>query len=188
MIGLGSDFWGNALFILPSTQYMLESEWLEASVKMIPLFFSFSGVSLAVYHYLFSFNFLFNLKKYDLSRKLYTFLNRKWFFDKVYNDWISQGVLSVSYNQTYKNVDRGLLEFLGPQGISYEIYKISKTATTFSIGFIFHYLFILLFSLFFILFFFGGWSFISTVFDISLLINIFLIFIYLILYNSNKGQ
>lgn len=38
-VGLGTDFWGNALFTLPTKQYMLESEWLDASVKMIPLFF-----------------------------------------------------------------------------------------------------------------------------------------------------
>jgi hypothetical protein len=55
-------------------------------------------------------------------------------------------------------MDRGFLEFLGPQGISHEVYKMSKkfSGKTFSIGFVFHYLFLLLFSLFVILFFFVG--------------------------------
>ena len=53
-----------------------------------------------------------------LGRGLYTFLNRKWFFDKVYNEFISQEVLSIGYNTTYKLVDRGLFEFLGPLGIT----------------------------------------------------------------------
>ena len=41
MIGLGTDFWGNALFTLPNNQHFVEAEWLDTSVKMIPLFFFF---------------------------------------------------------------------------------------------------------------------------------------------------
>ena len=49
---------------------------------------------------------------------MYTFLNRKWFFDKVYNEYITQHVLSFGYQTTYKLIDRGLFEFLGPLGIT----------------------------------------------------------------------
>ena len=44
---------------------------------------------------------------------MYTFLNRKWFFDKVYNEYITQHVLSFGYQTTYKLIDRGLFEFIG---------------------------------------------------------------------------
>jgi hypothetical protein len=63
MIGPGTDFWGNALFTLPSHTYALEGEWLDTSIKTIPLIFSFSGVFLAIYHYLYSFDTLFALKQ-----------------------------------------------------------------------------------------------------------------------------
>jgi hypothetical protein len=58
-------------------QYLVESEWLEANIKMIPLYFSLSGVFLAYYHYLFTFKILFLVKKTQIGRNFYTFLNRK---------------------------------------------------------------------------------------------------------------
>ncbi|KAG5184412.1 hypothetical protein JKP88DRAFT_139549, partial [Tribonema minus] len=57
---------------------------------------------------------LFNLKFSFEGRSLYTFLNRKWFFDKVYNDFVSQFLLNLSYHTTYKVVDRGIIETCGP--------------------------------------------------------------------------
>ena len=122
---MGTDFWGNALFVLPTHLYILESEWLNTSIKMIPLIFSISGAMLAIVYYLFFYEILFKLKINNFGRILYTFLNRKWLFDKVYNDWISQGVLKMAYKQTYQSIDRGILEFLGPQGVSYATYYLS---------------------------------------------------------------
>lgn len=49
---------------------------------------------------------------------LYTFLNRKWFFDKVYNEFVSQFRINTSYIVTYKLLDRGLIENCGPLGLS----------------------------------------------------------------------
>jgi NADH-ubiquinone oxidoreductase chain 5 len=158
MIGLGSDFWGNALFTLPTNNYVLESEWLDASIKTIPLIFSFSGVGLAIYQYLFSYNSLYLLKTTNLGLTLYTFLNRKWFFDKVYNDWVSESLLSVAFSETYQNMDRGFLEFLGPQGLSTEIYKYISKISQYSLGFVFYYLFLLIGGLFLVLFVFGNWA------------------------------
>ena len=168
MIGPGTDFWGNALFTLPSHTYVLEGEWLDTSIKTIPLIFSFSGVFLAIYHYLYSFETLFALKQTKAGKLLYTFLNRKWFFDKVYNEWISESVLNVAYKHTYQNMDRGLLEFLGPQGISAEIYKYTNKINQISLGFVFYYLFLLIGSLVAFLLVFTGWAFIPTVIDINL--------------------
>lgn len=174
-VGLGTDFWGNALFTLPTKQYMLESEWLDASVKMIPLFFSFSGVGLAIFHYLYSFNFLFSLKQSDFGRAMYTFLNRKWFFDKVYNEWINQSLLHVAYTQTYQNMDRGILEFLGPQGFASQIYLYTNKMTQISLGFTYHLLLLLLLSLIIFLVFFGGWAVLFPIFDAHLFILLILI-------------
>lgn len=176
MIGLGTDFWGNALFTLPSKQYMLESEWLDASVKMIPLIFSFSGAGLAMFHYLYAFNFLFSLKQNKIGRSFYNFFNRKWLFDKVYNDWISQTTLEIAYTQTYQGMDRGLLEFLGPQGIATQIYLFTNKITNVSLGFIYHFLFLFLAALFLSLLFFGGWPYVLPFMDEHLLVLFVLIF------------
>ena len=155
MIGLGTDFWGNALFTLPSKQYMLEAEWLDTSVKIIPLFFSFGGAGLAFYHYLFNFDGLFALKETKIGRMVYTFLNRKWFFDKVYNEWVSQFLLKVSYSHTYINIDRGILEMIGPYGISTRIYSFSKKVTELPMSFVYHYIYIMIAFLMLIVFIFS---------------------------------
>ena len=150
-IGLGSDFWGNALFNLPTSQVLLDSEWLDSSIKMIPLYFSLGGASLAYFHYLFSFKTLFSLKQNVWGRQLYTFLNRKWFFDKVYNEWISQTVLDVAYKNAYQGIDRGILEFLGPTGISMYLVNIAETLKKVNLSMVFSRLYFMLVFLFFCL-------------------------------------
>ena len=125
---------------------MLESEWLNVSIKRIPLFFSFAGRFLAFYFYLFDFGTLFAFKQFALGRALYTFFNRKWYFDKVYNEWVAVPLLRFAYRHTYQNRDRGLLEFFGPQGIASELYARSNQITQLSFGFIFRRFFFTLFS------------------------------------------
>ena len=176
-IGLGSDFWGNALFVHPQSQYLLESEWLESSVKRIPLYFSFGGTFLAFYHYLFSFDILYSRKQTVSGRLLYTFFNRKWFFDKVYNEWISAPMLRLAYYHTYQNRDRGIVECFGPQGISTEIYGRSRERSTLSLGFLFRRLFALLSGLLGLLIMFSYWPMFSAIIDLSFCIFIIIFFI-----------
>ena len=47
IIGVGTHFWGNALFILPQNMLVFEAEFLPHSIKMIPVIFSVSGMILA---------------------------------------------------------------------------------------------------------------------------------------------
>ncbi len=175
MIGVGTDFWGNALFTLPNKQYSLEAEWLDTSIKTIPLIFSFSGVGLAIYQYLYSYKTLYLLKTSNLGKLIYTFLNRKWFFDKVYNEWISESLLNVAYRQTYQNMDRGLLEFFGPKGIGIEIYKYTSKINQLSLGFVFYYLFLFFGGLLILVSIFSGWAFLLPLLDIHLLIILIII-------------
>jgi len=53
-------------------------------------------------------------------------------------------------------MDRGLLEFLGPQGISSEIYNYTSKINQVSLGFVFYYFFLLLGGLVLFLFFFSA--------------------------------
>lgn len=47
MCGLGTDFWGQSLFVLPQRLNLLESEFIPQSQKMIPLVFTLLGAFLA---------------------------------------------------------------------------------------------------------------------------------------------
>lgn len=77
MIGLGTDFWGNALFTLPQNAHLLEAEFIDTSVKLVPLVLSLSGAGLAFILYNFGSQFLYNFKISNFGIQLYTFLNRK---------------------------------------------------------------------------------------------------------------
>ena len=139
MIGLGTNFWGNSLFVLPKNLILLESEYIPQTQKWVPLVWTALGIGLA-----FLFNYAlpqrgFRLKTSWLGRKLYTMLNRRWFFDKVYNDFISQKALDFGYNISWKTIDKGCLEILGPYGIAHTMSAWSKYVSRLQSGLIYHY-------------------------------------------------
>jgi NADH-ubiquinone oxidoreductase chain 5 len=144
IIGVGTQFWGAALFILPSNMTLLEAEFIPHSIKLIPVIFSMTGATSAYLLYSFSTRQLYSFKVSLLGRRLYTFLNRKWFFDKVYHEFISQSALSFGYHTTYKAIDRGIIEILGPYGISNSVQNQSKKMAEVQTGYLYHYAFVML--------------------------------------------
>jgi hypothetical protein len=116
-VGLGTDFWGNAIFVLPKNALILEAEFLKTSIKIFPVILSLLGASLAFILYNFYFKYVYLFKISTVGRYLYTFLNRKWFFDKIYNYVLAHNILTWSYVYTYQNLDRGIFELIGPIGI-----------------------------------------------------------------------
>tara|TARA_B100000925_G_scaffold131773_1_gene98537 strand:- start:1747 stop:3798 length:2052 start_codon:yes stop_codon:yes gene_type:complete len=144
LIGLGTTFWGNAIFTLPQNVNILESEYIPQHIKLIPLGLTILGCILA-----FSLNYagsrtsLF-LKTSNLGRQLYIFLNKRWLFDKVYNDYVAKPALSFGYQVSFKAIDKGILEFLGPIGISQTVLQISKETRGVQTGYVYHYAFIML--------------------------------------------
>lgn len=153
MVGLGSDFWGNSIFILPKNVLLVESEYIPQSQKFIPLFFIFLGflLALGINHYShYSSVFKKNAAKVYLFKlapagnSLYYMFNKRWFFDKVYNDFIAKTTMQFGYTISFKTLDKGCFEIVGPFGISsffkMSTYHISKLQT----GMIYHYAVIML--------------------------------------------
>jgi proton-translocating NADH-quinone oxidoreductase chain L len=151
-IGFGSSFWGDSILILPSNNTNLLIEFITILPKMLPLFFTFLGTLFAFFLYSFFTKPFYNLKKNLYFKSFYTFLNRRWYFDRVYNQFIVQFVLNSGFNFFYKEVDRGVLEQFGPFGIVQTIRHFSNIFRSFQNGPIFHYLFIFLFILFLMIF------------------------------------
>jgi len=139
LIGVGTDFWGNALFILPKNLIIFDAEFLPHSIKAVPVILSISGAFMAlVLYYLLPLKLLYNFKQVGFIRDFYNFFNRKWFFDKVYNEFISQPVLFLGYSVTYKNIDRGIIEIFGPFGLSKVLYNPFLNFSKLQTGFIYH--------------------------------------------------
>jgi NADH-ubiquinone oxidoreductase chain 5 len=118
MVGLGTHFWMGAIFIRPLNYSLVDAEFIPLLIKLLPLCLSLSGACLSLYLYSQNPRFLTSLKFHPLGRNFYLFFNKKWFFDKVYNEFVGQVCLDKAYNLTYKKVDRGLLEYIGPMGWS----------------------------------------------------------------------
>jgi proton-translocating NADH-quinone oxidoreductase chain L len=176
-LGPGSNFWETSIFILPSNFLSLDIEFIDLFYKLLPLLFSLIGMIFAYFLYCFNLNFLYTIKKTPIFKFIYFFLFKKWYFDRIYTEIISQKVLNLSYNYFYKDIDRGLLEKIGPFNITNLILYISKNLLNLQSGFIFHYLFLFILSIFFLIFLSNFLMFSSF---------LFIIFLFLALYNFFK--
>jgi NADH-ubiquinone oxidoreductase chain 5 len=98
--------------------------------------------------------FLINLTNNKTGRNIYAFLNGKYYFDVIYNHFIIQSGLKLGYNIS-KEIDRGVIELLGPYGLSNYFYNAGKNLAKLDTGVITTYslyITLALISLLFILF------------------------------------
>nr|YP_009471408.1 NADH dehydrogenase subunit 5 [Trametes hirsuta]AVG72799.1 NADH dehydrogenase subunit 5 [Trametes hirsuta] len=115
-VGIGTDFFGNSIFIHPNHINMVEAEFsMDRLVKLLPSILSLLGAVLAVYLYHFTPHLFF--MDSAIIRKIYTFLNGKYLFDVIYNYYLIGRGLQLGYFVS-KVLDRGVIEFVGPYGLS----------------------------------------------------------------------
>ena len=128
---------------------------------------------------------MYSLQKNPLIRFFYNFFNRKWFFDKVYNEFINQFVLKVGYYKTYKLLDRGVVEKLGPFGIMNFFYNNSMKINFLQTGLIYHSALLMLIGLISLFIIVGIFSYLGVFFNIHL-ISIFIVLIFFIIFIEYK--
>lgn len=117
-VGLGSDFFANSLFTHPNKISIIEAEFsLNPIIKLLPAFLSLIGASIAICMYHLQPLFLINLSNTVLGRKIYSFLNGKYYFDVIYNHYLVSAGLNLGYRIS-KELDRGAIELLGPYGLA----------------------------------------------------------------------
>ena len=135
-IGVGTNFWGNSLFVHPNHVSLIEAEFaIPTFYKLLPLFGSLfgGGFALVLYH-LFPL-FTISLTENTLGRTLYRFLNQKYWFDNLYNNLILSKLLDFGYT-TNKTLDRGVIELVGPYGLVNVFKNASSKITSLDTGFI----------------------------------------------------
>nr|YP_010886801.1 NADH dehydrogenase subunit 5 [Paralagenidium karlingii]WJH17917.1 NADH dehydrogenase subunit 5 [Paralagenidium karlingii] len=176
-VGLGTDFWNNSLYLEPFRNQMVDSEFMPVFFKLLPVFFSFVGLFGALYLYFFEFKSFYEFKISSTGLLFYNFLNRKWFFDKIYNEFLNQYILKIGYTVSYKMVDKGLIEMCGPYGFSTLFSFLSQYTSLFQTGYIYHYsLFLLIGAIFLINFLFLA---LFTINYFVILILFFLIYMFI---------
>jgi NADH-ubiquinone oxidoreductase chain 5 len=77
IIGFGSDFWGNAIFITTKNMNRIDSEFIPHIYKILPVLLSCLGVTASFLFYLFGSKLLVQVKMSVLGKKIYNFLNKK---------------------------------------------------------------------------------------------------------------
>lgn len=143
MIGSGSDFWGSALFTAPAHLVQIESEYIPQYKKMLPFIFTLLGALLAWLINSYYRGQVYTLKLSKWGRNCYYFLNKRWFFDLVYNS-IARNTMRFAYTVTFKALDKGSFEMIGPFGISRAFQHLSYQTSKLQSGFIYHYALVML--------------------------------------------
>jgi len=161
MIGLGTDFWGSALFMLPSNVVYLESEYIPQSIKLLPLASGALGALLAYTINLAVPSTTYAFKTSAVGKLAYTFLNKRWLFDKVYNEYLAHPSLSFGYEVSFKTLDKGAIEILGPYGIAHTMRELVKQVSSIQSGFVYHYALIMLIGLTTLISLIGLWDTVS---------------------------
>ena len=171
-IGLGNTSWNNVMFFWPKFNYYIESEFLPIFSKWIPFFFTLGGFLVASFLNLSGVQVIYYIKNFNF---LFFIVNKKWFFDFFYNKFIVYSILNFGYTISYKNIDRGFLELIGPVGLTSIIKKSFSILNSLHTGQLTHYLFFI-FSSFFL---FSSMLFISNYY-LFLIIIFFISLFYLI--------
>ena len=190
MVGVGSHFFGTAIYTSIASYNIFDAEFIPLFYKTLPVHFSLLGAFLAFVLYNFQANILYSLKTSFIGKKLYNFLNRKWFFDKVYNEYLGQFFFKFGYSVSYKFVDRGIFEILGPTGLSSAAVLIGSSLHRLQSGSLYHLTLTILVGIT-VLFSLRQLSLITALADVywldyKLAILMFISFLFLISYSENS--
>jgi len=147
-VGMGSDFFANSLFIHPNNITLVDTEYSlihipqngnSVLIKLLPSLLSLFGASIAIILYLkpsgLGSELLTNLTETRIGRKLYLFFNSKYYFDVIYNNYIIANGFKLGYSIS-KQIDRGVIELVGPYGLSNTIIKLAKDISKLDTGII----------------------------------------------------
>ena len=178
-VGIGSPLLGMSISTNPAQYKLIDSEFIPVFYKVCPVILSFLGVLSGFVGFYFYSKSLFKLKSSVFGKKAYVFLSRKWFFDKIYNECISQFFFKFGYSTSYKLIDRGVFESLGPTGLVVLASTVGDYVHKAQTGHLYHYTLVTLVgatSVFFI----REAFLISRYFDLNEFIILFVLLLFLV--------
>lgn len=186
IVGLGTDFFKTAIYIPLNNVTSFDAEFVVLFYKSLPVNLSMLGVFSAFFLYTYFFKYLFLLKTSFLGKKIYNFFNRKWFFDKIYNELFGQFFFKFGYSISYKFVDRGIFEILGPTGLTIFFSKIASNIHKMQSGYLYHFTFSILISITSLLLIRKIWILFEYSIDYKLFILFFVSIFFLLNFKDNK--
>jgi NADH-ubiquinone oxidoreductase chain 5 len=181
-LGLGSTFFGNSLgYSNKENNYQLiEAEFLMSLIKVLPIIFSITCASIAYFSYKYYYNFFYI--KTNSQVKIYTFFNKKWYFDLIYNKIIIKLLMNFGYYISHRLLDKGIMEILGPVGLIRIFASNERFFLQHNSGYIFKGVFIIIISLISYIWFSKNLQLYFIVNEIGSIL-----FIYCAIYFQNEG-
>jgi NADH-ubiquinone oxidoreductase chain 5 len=143
-VGPGSAIFGNALFQHPN--HIIEGEWsIPLLNRILPVAGAlFTPLLLIVLYSSFP-GFLIRLLSTKVGKGFYLFFNRAYLFDGLYAR-LAALFLEFGYT-TAKTIDKGVLELLGPYGLTNLLSQTARNWAKLDTGFIPHYTLLMLIGL-----------------------------------------
>ena len=92
--------------------------------------------------------------KFEAHRVLYTFFNSAWQFNYIINNFFVNYIWKFGHLITYRIIDRGVLEIIGPRGAAQLLIRSTQRVSNLQSGTVFNYVLIMI--VFTSLFIFGN--------------------------------
>ena len=109
-------------------------------VKVVPLILSMLGALLAFLGYNGNLKLVNN--RIDLMKvyhMVYTFFNSAWQFNYIINHFLVNNIWKFGHLIAYRVIDRGILEIIGPGGISRILIRLTQNISNLQSGMVFNY-------------------------------------------------
>ncbi|GLJ58420.1 hypothetical protein SUGI_1519150 [Cryptomeria japonica] len=121
----------------PKNEILAESEFAAPTItELIPILFSTLGAFVAYHVNLVADRFQRAFQTSTSGNRLYCSLNKRWFPDQVFNDFIVRSFPRFGYEVSFEASDKGAIEILGPYGISYTFRQLAKQMSQLQSGFV----------------------------------------------------
>jgi NADH-ubiquinone oxidoreductase chain 5 len=186
IVGVGTPFFGTAIFVDMQNVNIFDAEFISLFYKTLPVNLSILGLFSSFVLYNSKSRILLLIKTSVFGKKVYNFLNRKWFFDKIYNEYLGQFFFKFGYSVSYKFIDRGIFEILGPTGLSLVSLNIASNLHKMQTGYLYHYTFVILIGAASLLGLRQVWLLFGFFFDYRLLIVLFVLFFFLMSFKEDQ--
>lgn len=134
-IGLASGFFSdNSLFIHPLHETILDTEFaIPTLFKLLPLFLTISLSLISLLFTEFYPKLLVRFKLSNFGYNIFSFFNQRFLVELFYNKYISGIILKLG-GQTTKDMDKGLVELIGPYGIQRNLTYLSVSINNLTTG------------------------------------------------------
>lgn len=111
-------------------------------IKLLPVFLSLGGAALVIVLYFYSMH-LFRVPSF-IGRMGYTFLYSAWQFNYVLNYFLAKRVWRGGHRISYRTIDKGTLELVGPKGVSNFLIGLTRGLSNLQAGQVFNYALVIL--------------------------------------------